>query len=304
MAAIGFGSLRPAPAHANPAKIWVINDNVASAIAASPVSPSSFDTALATSAGRAPYLTQFDAFQSASGGQVAPAAAIPFAGTVFVVVQTDGSGTNVTVNGRGLTCIPACDAVTASTPDATDHILVYLVTGTGSHSAGDAFTVTAIQDAVSLDSRTIAVVGQAHDIALSVTKTAIQAGLVSCSLSDNAGSPQRTGASATYTDISGTPVVGYGTTWVSSSVPNMLMAQYLTPSMVQPDGVTVAAANIACGVSAGSADLQAANYLSGAVIGVAVVTRTQTITVSGTLPRRRQYPTRRAGERPRRSKRR
>jgi hypothetical protein len=280
---LASGRLRPVPVHANPAKIWVINDNVASAMAG--VSPASFDSALATSVGRAPYLSQFDAFQFASGAQVAPASAIPYAGNVFVVVQTDGSMTNVSLNGRGLTCTPACDGVTFTFPDVADHIVVFQVSGTGTHTTGDSVIVTAVQDAVSIDARTIKVVGQAHDIQLTVARTTIQGGLLSCAITDSSADPRRTPVFARYTDVNNTPLVGYSTNWSSTSPSNLLVGSGVATSMVPLGSSAAAAENVACGIAVGSADVQAANTISGAIQGFAQVTRTQTIIVTdGSVP--------------------
>jgi len=282
---LGFGSLTAPATHANPAKIWVINQNVSASIATTPVTPAAFDTALATQAGRAPYLSQFDAFQTASGMQTAVDAAIPFAGNTYIIVQTDGSGSNVTLNGRGLVCTPACDNATTSVPDATDHIVVYTVNSVGTHAISDTLTVTATQDAVALDSGTITVVGQAHDITLAVTKDTIQEGLTQagCTTSTDITLPTAAGATATYSDINGNDLVGYFTSWATSAASKMVVATPTTPSMVLLDGAgPTAAGNVFCGVAAGSATLSAKNTTANAVAGITgQVTRTQDITVTG-----------------------
>ena len=281
VAVLGFGGLTASTTHANPATIWVINGNVSSATATTPVTPGAFDTALNTSdVTRAPYLSQLDDFQTSSGGQTAADVGIPFAGVTYIVVQTDGSGSNVTLNGRGLVCAPLCDGAATSVPNAVDHIVVYTVTSVGTHSSGDTLVATAQQDAVTLDSATITVVGQAHDIALAATKTTIQEGLSTCATTDSISAPTRAGAVATYTDINGATVVGYFTTWASSSA-DMLVAAPTTPSMVLSDGTTIGAGNVICGVNAGSATLSAKNAVSGAISGETVVTRTEDITIGG-----------------------
>src|SRR5512142_3051732 len=108
LALVGRGVAVAPHTHAMPAKVWVINGNVAAATASTPLTPDAFGSALTGSATtRAPYLPQFDAFDAATVGQVS---LTPwYAGTAYIVVQTDGSMTPVTLNGRGLVCTPACD---------------------------------------------------------------------------------------------------------------------------------------------------------------------------------------------------
>jgi hypothetical protein len=365
VAVLGFGGLRASTTYANPAKIWVINANVSSAIATTPTTASLFITAMETSdVTRAPYLTQLDAFETASAGQVAQTAATAaFAGQTLVVVQTDGSGTNVTLNGRGLVCgsatatvsttdglsptvaglftttaahnlavgdkitisgitstptingvwyvatVPTtttftvvglptittagstagtitpsggCDAVATQAPNATDHIAVYNVVSAGAHAVSDTLVVTANQDAITLDSKSLTVVGQAHDLALVTTKTTIQEGLTACATTDSTSNPARAGAGAIYTDINGNALVGYFTSWASSAAANMIVATATTPSELLSDGTTIAAGNVICGVAAGTANLTAKNAVAAAITGIAgQVTRTQAITISG-----------------------
>lgn len=368
VALIGFGSLGASTTLANPAKIWVINANVASAInTGAPVSASAFITAMeGTDVTRAPYLTQLDAFETASAGQVAQTAAIAaFSGQTLIVVQTDGSSSNVTLNGRGLVCASttttvsaitavaitapytittaanhnlmvgnqitisasttapsidgtytvattpslstltltgspvvtatgtgtitpsgpssaACDAVATVIPNTVDHIAVYPVVSAGSYAAGATLVVTAQQDAVTLDSRSLTVVGQANNISLVATKTTIQEAAPSCLTTDSITDPARAGAAAIYTDINGNALVGYFTSWASSAVATMKVATPTTPSMLLSDGTTIASGNVICGVAVGSANLTAQNTTPNAITGITgAVTRSQTITVTG-----------------------
>lgn len=280
VALVGRGVAATPHTHANPAKVWVINANVAAATASTPVNPSTFENALKGSAAtRAPYLSQFDAFDAASGGQASNGGI--FAGTTYIVVQTDGSMTGVSLNGRGLTCLPVCDGVTLAYPDASDHILIYEVHDIGTRSAGDTFSVTALQDSVSVDSGMVTVVGPAHDLQISTVKVTIQEGAASCALSDSTSVPTRSAATAIFTDINGTPLVGYSTDWASTSPATMAVAAAQTTSHVLPGGTTISAPDVACGVASGTADLSASS-MPGAINGiVGSVTRTITITVVG-----------------------
>ncbi len=290
VAVIGFGGFHASTTYAAPSKIWVVNGNVAATIASTPVTPAAFETALMTSdVTRAPYLSQLDDFQTASGMQVAVDAAIPFAGTTFIIVQTDGSTSpDEKLDGRGLTCVPvACDGAAVATPDATDHINVYKVTSVGTHTPSDApFILTVVQGGaspVSIDSGEVTIVGQARNLALTVLKPTIQEGLSACELTDSISAPTRSGAIAVYTDINDTPLVGYLTTWASSSS-DMLSASVspgYTPSMLQADGKTVAAGDVICGVTAGTAKLKASNKDSGAILGETTVTRSADVTITG-----------------------
>src|SRR5207247_7176762 len=120
---------------------------------------------------------ELDAFEAASGGQIGlDSSAIAAAGTPTVLVRTDGSTSPVVVNGRGLMCTPACDNVTPISPNATDHFVVMSVLSAGARAMGDAFVVSALQNAVNLDSRVVVVVAQASTMDVSVVnnKTTIQ----------------------------------------------------------------------------------------------------------------------------------
>jgi hypothetical protein len=153
----------PSPTSANPAAVWVLNLTVvnASSAAAGCTTPHNCD--LSTRPDRAALLSNFGALQTQSGGKVEqePSGFVgtPAAGFTDILVQTDGSSTPVVMNGRGLRCTPACDGVTTSTPNAIDHFVAYKITDTGTYSIGDTIVATAQQDSVTLDSRTIMVVG-------------------------------------------------------------------------------------------------------------------------------------------------
>jgi hypothetical protein len=158
-------------AQANPSKVWVVNDHVLQtedgALCGGVCDPT-------TSAGRATFYSTLDTVQTDSSdaaGDVMvelcpPGCSLPPpAGNTWILVQTDGSKSAVSLNGRGLTCsevAPAsvngvCGALTASFPDTTDHFIVYQGTSTGTRACGDIVIVTTIQDLVSLDSQPIVV---------------------------------------------------------------------------------------------------------------------------------------------------
>jgi hypothetical protein len=148
--------------YANPVAVWVLNLNVvnASTAAAGCTAPHNCD--LTTTADRAALLSNFGTLQTQSGGKVEqePSGFVgtPTAGFTYILVQANGLATAVYLNGRGLTCTPACDALTKWSTDPIDHYVAYKITDTGSHNVGDTLVATAIQDAVSLDSITITVV--------------------------------------------------------------------------------------------------------------------------------------------------
>jgi adhesin/invasin len=291
-AVLGFGSLTAPTTHANPAKIWVFNGNVAASLAAT--TPAAINTALVTDdTTRAPYLSKFDTWQAASAGQVSQTGIGGVAGTTYIVVQTDGSNTAVALNGRGLTCAeedptPAA-AVCGTTPvtdvpNAVDHIIVYSVTDVGTHNINDTLVVTATQDAVTLDSESLTIVGQAHDFQVAAVgaKTTIQEGLSACAVTDSITNPARAGIVDTYTDIQGNALVGYNAATWSSSSSNMLVALAgpLNSSMLLSDGATIAAYNVICGQTAGSATLTSTSGTT-EVLGTGAVPRTLAVTITG-----------------------
>lgn len=286
--------MRRAPlTHANPAQVWVINDHVGAAVLST--TPAAFDTALLTSAatrvGANITPANLSIIEAAGGGEVSSSSqAMAFAGHVFVVVQSDGSATGMTLNGRGLNCTPSCDGLSFAFPDATDHMAVWTVSDAGTHSLNDKFVVTAVQDAVSLDSKTLTVAGQAHDVQLTLAnnKTTIQEQAPSCGLSSSGTVPSRATAIVTYTDINGVPLAGYMPTLASSNAAVMLVgsgagtgaSQQTLMTIVNADGKT-AAEDAVCGVATGSADLTATTTANEIVGIFGSVTRTQTIAVTG-----------------------
>ena len=152
----GAGAPHPRRAHATPSKIWVVNQLVANAVHGSTVD-------FTTPAGRSAVQSKLDTIQSASGGLIGLTADVNAAtGQPYILVRTDGSGTSVTLNGRGLICSPLCDGIASATPNATDHFVVFTVVEAGTRVEGDAFGATAIQDAVSMDSATLHVFGSSH----------------------------------------------------------------------------------------------------------------------------------------------
>lgn len=287
VAVIGFGGLNTSTTHADPAKIWVVNMNIVNSqtAAADCTAPGACDLALL--ADRQALAADFDKIAEESAGQVGEhltAGAIStFAGQVVILVESDGSLTNVTLNGKGMTCAPLCDGVATVVPDATDHIALWSVTDGGSNSRGDTLAATAVQDSISLNSETITIVGQAHDISdPTVTKSTIQEAAASCETTDSISAPTRGGAIVTYTDIDGTDLVGYFTSWSSSDTTVMKVAAPTTPSWFDSAVKLTGAENVFCGEAPGTADLKAKNTVPNAISGVTgAVTRTTAITVTG-----------------------
>lgn len=284
IAIIGFGTLGSTTTQANPITIYVVNTNVASALAGT--TPALYATALGTAAGRATVSSGFAAAQTASAGQIS--ADMANAGDDWVILVTNDSTTASTLTGRGLVCVPACDNVATITPDPTDKMALWHVTGAGTFTGG---TVTATQTSITLDSTTLSTVGAAHDFQLAVTKTTIQEKNGGCGFTSSITDPTRAGATGTYTDINGKALVGYAPTFSSSSASNMLVgnaagtgaASQITRSMLLPDGKTIAGFDVICGVAAGTANLNGVT-LPNEIAGLAspfTVTRTQAITITG-----------------------
>ena len=269
-------TLAPRQVSANPANVYVINENVATALnGGTPVD-------LTTVAGRAAsgVVSNLAAFDTASAGQVANDHT--HSGQVVILVRTDGSPTNLSLNGRGLSCTPACDGVTNVAPGA-DGYVAYGVTGSGTRSIGDSFAATAVQDSVALDSPAIKVVGPANNFQVATPKSTIQEGATSCGAADNVTDPTKAAFFGYYTDIDGQQLVGYATTfspaWASGSTG---VAAGTSVSMLQPDGTTTAAADVVCGGVAGTSTIITASTAVGAISGVSgVVSRTQDFTVTG-----------------------
>jgi hypothetical protein len=290
VAIIGFGGLTATTTHADPYKIWVVNQNVANYLNAGAV-----DFTALTDAD----VAQLDDFATASAGQIGPDMAN--AGDVFIVVQTDGSTNTVTLNGRGLACSSVtggtlgviCDGAAVETPvlvGTSGQFIVWQITDAGTFADGN--FVTATQDGTALNSEALNLVGSAHDISLTVTKDTIQeANSGSCGPTSSTSAPTRGAAVAEYVDINGNALVGYMPTFSSSSGSTMLVGDgtgagdtsFQATTMLLSDGSTIAGYDVICGVAAGSATLSAKTTANeGTVMGNAgAVTRTQDITVTG-----------------------
>lgn len=157
----GVAAARPTVGRAVPSSVWVLNQTVVDASGAAAGCTVPHHCNLTTPADRAVLLSSFNALQTMGGAQVQQEPSgfmgTPTAGFSYILVQTDSSPTPVQLNGRGLTCTPACDAIGTSSPDA-DNFLAYKIMDTGTHGVGDMFPATAIQEAVTVDSTTIRVV--------------------------------------------------------------------------------------------------------------------------------------------------
>lgn len=283
VAVIGAVSLGVPGASADVSSVNVVNTNVVTALNGSAV-----DWTAPTAA----ELGNLSTWETASADQLN--SDMTNAGSSYIIVHTDGTTSNVTVNGRGLVCdevFPAaatgtgCDGTTGMAPGAvtstTGNWLVLKVTGLGSFASGS--KVAAIQGPsnVEVDSAALTTASQAHDAALAVTKPTIQEAAPSCAITDSTSAPTRGGAGLTFTDINGTALVGYAATWASSSTSTMTVAAPTTVSMQLTGTTTITAPNVYCGVAAGSANLNATapgSEISGITTGV---TRTQAITVTG-----------------------
>lgn len=153
----GAGAPHPRRAHATPSKIWVVNQLVANAVHGSTVD-------FTTAAGRAAVLSELDAIELVSAGQIGLTNEVnASSGQPLVLMQTNGSGTSVTLNGRGLNCSPACDGITTATPDPADHFAVWTILDAGTHVEGDVLTVSVLQDSVLVDSAPLHVIGSHID---------------------------------------------------------------------------------------------------------------------------------------------
>ncbi len=282
MAVAAFGALGGPSTSANPTTISVVNTHVSNAIQGSTVD-------LTSVAGRTPaVLANVPAFQSASAGQIDPPAGP--AGDTVILVKTDGSTTALVLNGRGLVCTPVCDGTTSATI-GSDNYAAWTVTGLGTHALGDTFTVTTTQDGVSLDSSILKVVGQAHDLILSVlnSQTTLQAGASTCSRTQPV-SPTTAHALAAYTDIDGEKLVGYAPTLTTSSATTLAIGSPLTfpatssgalHTMVNTDS-NVGAEDAVCGNTANpAAATLTATSASGEISGITgTVSRTIMVTVA------------------------
>ncbi len=257
LAIVGFGSLAAPQASAAPATVWVANANVAFANGvnngATPPAPLATPW---TATSVQPFLTSLTAIQTASGGQINMDTGN--VGATYIVVQTNGSVSPMTLNGNGLVCTPACDNVATQVPSGASPVAVWQVTGIGSFVSGN--VVTATQDAISVNSIALKSVGAVHNVALTVSKATVQAGAVSCAVAASQSSPVNGAATMTYTDIAGNALVGYAPTFKTASAATVAIgntagsltttSQQLT-TQVQSDGKTIAAVDSYCGNSSG-----------------------------------------------------
>jgi hypothetical protein len=151
----------PPAAHANPVATWLLNINVVNASTVSAACSVPHNCDLTSPADRTALYSSFGSLQAAGKGKVEQEplgfSGTPPSGFVYIVAQTDGSMTSVELNGRGLTCAPACDH-TVSTVNASDHMIAYKITDTGSRSVGDMFPATFLQDTITIDTNTITIV--------------------------------------------------------------------------------------------------------------------------------------------------
>ena len=292
-ALVANGALHAPRAVANPTAIYVINDHVGAALTGESVS--AFDANLTTGSGRTTInnAVPFATIELASGSQIPnTAAAASVAGSTYILPKTDGSVSATTLNGKGLVCTPLCDAATPQTPDATDSYALWKVTDAGTHSASDLFTVTAVQDSVAVDSKANTVVGQAHDMAVSIlsNQTTVQAGATTCTPTQ-ATSPTTARALVFYTDINGNKLVGYMPTLTTSSSSALAIGSTGTfpqvssgalVSMVNGDS-NVGAEDAVCGNTASTTSATVTTTsTAGEIAGVSgSVTRTTQITVTG-----------------------
>src|SRR5207248_8874123 len=119
---------------------------------------------LTTAADRTALASSLTALETASAGQVSQTPAE--GGNTWILVKTDGSTSPVTLNGRGLVCVPACDGTTGTVP-GTDNFIAFQVTGIGGTlTRGSTVKATATQNGVSVDSTQMTVVGQARNLTL------------------------------------------------------------------------------------------------------------------------------------------
>ncbi|HYM14993.1 MAG TPA: hypothetical protein VEZ14_05500, partial [Dehalococcoidia bacterium] len=159
-------------------------------------------------------------------------------------------------------------------------------------------TMTATQTSVSLDSMALTTVGNARNFNLAMggtpPKTTIQEASTTCAMTASASSPTVALAVATYTDVNGVALVGYGPTFATSAVANMAVGNptavttgaaatsQAVVTMVQTDK-SVSGEDTVCGIAAGTPTLSATttpNELSG-LASPFTITRTQAITVTG-----------------------
>lgn len=292
VALIGFGGLRASTTYANPAKIWVINSNVATFLNGAGGAP--VWTALT-----AADVANLDTWATASGNQIN--SDTTNAGNTYIVVSTSGSVSPMTVQGNGMTCVgdmpvaAVCDGTTGVVPvtitGVSGTFMVMHVTAVGSFVTGS--TITAVQDSISVPSAAEKLVGQAHDAQLTVTPATLQqaAAVPTCTLT-TAKSINNAVATAVYTDINGNALVGYGgnaslASWSSSSTATLVSAAAGTApapnpvSMLLADGKTIAAANVVCASTTPGTATLTFNTGTTEISGSVIATRTATVTVTG-----------------------
>jgi len=302
---LGFGSFTASTTQAAPTQVWVINDNVATALNGG-VAPTW--TAAGLTAGN---IAAFDTWAAASGSQINSGVVlggVP-SGKVYIVVKTDGSTSPVALNGKGLTCASVaaggstagnaiCDGTATDVPPTSitfadgGQYVIWQVTAIGTFAGGVA--VTATQNSVSVDSPTLTKVGTARDMQITVSKDTVQEGAAGCAIAASQSSPTNGAATATYTDINGNALIGYHPTFSTSSTSTLVVgnaagtlaggASQLLTTMLQADGTTIAAVDSYCGVAAGSASVRATTASTESTelgVGTATVTRSSTITVTG-----------------------
>jgi hypothetical protein len=270
-------------AEAGTTGVLVINQNVAAAYDFPPPD-------LTTAAGRAAVNAAIPLMTLAqkSAGQISTYPAL--AGNGVIIVQVDDPSSDVSLNGKGLVCSPACDNTPAGLPDA-DLMKAFTVTSAGTFPADFGLPVTATQDNISVDSYPLHLVGAAHDVELSLTKSTVQEGATTCAFNSTLSAPANGAALATYTDIDGNPLVGYFPTIKSSSTATAKVAtasgagaaSQLVVTQLQSDGTTIAGSETYCGVQPGTLTISAAptaeeDTLIGAPNGFA---RNATLTVTG-----------------------
>ncbi len=323
LAVVGFGRLDTSTTFAAPTNVYVINAKVLSALVGTCPTATSTSSNTGTVTGahtcdprnqsdRGFFASQLSTIQAASGLQTSQAPAV--AGTTWILVQTNGSRTPITLNGQGLVCttaaavsfaagppiVPAqdatvaCDGIVTFTPPAAptawDNFAVFQVTNPGSLSIGATVTSSALQDGTTLAGKTVTVVGQANNVTLSMlnNQTTVQAGATSCSITAPASSPNNATALVVYTDINGNALVGYTPTFASSSSSTLAVGSSGTfpqtsnasITVLQADGKT-GAENAVCGNTAGSATLSATTVAAELVGVTGTVSRTQAIKVTG-----------------------
>jgi hypothetical protein len=268
-----FGLSAPA-AHADPANVWVVNESVATAITGS--------TFTCNPAGANAVASVLDTLQAASAAQLPGDTTSQ---TDCVIVGTDGSTSDVTLNARGATVTDT--GLTGLVAGSNGTFATAEVTA-GTFVSGN--TITATQDAVALDSEALTVVGVPQNFDLAVSKDTIQEGntAAACTSASSTSLPTVGLATATYTDINGNALVGYAVDFNSSSASKLAVAPTATDtaapititSMAQTDG-SMSAQEKYCGIAAGTANVTAtaaATVISGTT---ASVTRTSSITVTG-----------------------